>query len=294
MKVINLGSLNIDHVYQVDHFVQPGETISSRSYTRHCGGKGLNQSIALAQAGATICHAGQIGADGELLRDKLKQYGVDDSLVVTGDTPTGHAMIQVNPQGENCIIVEGGANQAIDDALIGNVSSALDESDWLLLQNETNSIDAVLKAIGNRDVSVAFNPAPMTESVGDLPLNLVDIIFVNEIEGAQLSGKQKPDDIIRELIGRYPDMKIVLTLGSRGAIYADAKTRLEQVAFSVTPIDTTAAGDTFIGFLLASLTAGSTPDTALRLASQAASICVTRHGAADSIPTLKEVNKAAM
>ena len=143
--IVNFGSLNIDHVYQVNHFVRPGETIASSKYSTFCGGKGLNQSIALAQAGANVCHAGKIGTDGKILLDKLNQFGVNVTMVNSGESPTGHAIIQVIPGGENCIIVEGGANRSIDSNLINEVMNSLKHGDWLLLQNEINSIENILK-----------------------------------------------------------------------------------------------------------------------------------------------------
>jgi ribokinase len=289
MKIINFGSLNIDHVYQVEHFVQPGETIASSDYKIHSGGKGLNQSIALARAGANVYHAGKIGRGGEHLLTKLSEAGVDTSLVTIGDVPTGHAIIQVTPDGENSIIVEGGANRTITSTDVDQVLSSISDNDWLLLQNEINAISLILEKTRNRHYSVVFNPAPMTPDIQHLPLELVDILIINEVEGANLTNEHQPSAILNSLLKKYPAMQIVLTLGKLGAIYADKNQRINQEGFKVEAVDTTAAGDTFIGFFIALLSSSSQVDEALRIACRASSICTTRPGAADSIPFIDEV-----
>ena len=288
IMIVNFGSLNIDHVYHVEHFARPGETIASTHYTRYCGGKGLNQSIALARAGANVVHAGRIGSDGDILCDRLRKCGVDVRLIQRGDEPTGHAIIQVTPSGENSIIIEGGANRAIGLDQIPQVLGALDDGDWLLLQNEISSLDAIFELCPD-GVNLAFNPAPMTRDVVDLDLGRVHTLFVNEVEGAQLSGESDAGEIVRALRHAYPRCRIVLTRGKDGAVYADSESVVEQEAYPVTPVDTTAAGDTFIGFYLSVVASGVEPDEALRFGCKASSISVTRHGAADSIPDRSEV-----
>jgi ribokinase len=289
MKIVNFGSLNIDHVYQVEHFVQPGETIPSSGYQIHSGGKGLNQSIALARAGANVYHAGKIGREGEHLLAKLSEVGVDTTLITTGDAPTGHAIIQVTPDGQNSIIVEGGANRTISSSDVDRVLSTISDNEWLLLQNEINAISSILEATRDRSYSVVFNPAPMTPDIQHLPLELVDILIINEVEGVNLTNEHQPSAILDSLLKRYPAMQIVLTLGNLGAIFLDKNQRVQQEGFKVDAIDTTAAGDTFIGYFIALLSSGSQVDDALRIACRASSICVTRPGAADSIPLLDEV-----
>lgn len=289
MKIVNFGSLNIDHVYDVEHFVRPGETIPSLAYQRLCGGKGLNQSIALAQSGSTVQHSGKIGGEGKHLLEKLSEFGVDVGLVASGPHPTGHAIIQVSPTGENSIIVEGGSNRTIDSSDIDRIVSSLSENDWLLLQNEINAIDQILEATRNHPCTVVFNPAPMTGEVARLPLELVDILILNEIEGAGLTGEADPSLILNSLLDRYPNTKVVVTLGKNGAVYLDQSQQLHQAGFEVEPIDTTAAGDTFVGYFVTSLSSGHSAEESLRIACRASSICVTRRGAADSIPSIKEV-----
>ncbi len=289
MKIVNFGSLNVDHVYEVDHFVRPGETIASRRYQQHCGGKGLNQSIALARAGCATHHAGKIGPDGQHLVDKLTESRVDVSLIAIGTDPTGHAIIQVSPDGENSIIVAGGANRSIDSSDIDRVVRELSADDWLVIQNEINAIDSILEAACDLSCNVVFNPAPMTGEVAALPLERVDFLILNETEGADLTGTTDPSSILASLLSRYPSTRVVLTLGKMGAAFADGKGTFRQEGFPVSAVDTTAAGDTFVGYFVASMSRGADVGESLRHACKAASVCVTRSGAADSIPFAHEV-----
>ena len=162
MKILNIGSLNIDDVYSVEHFVRAGETISSTSYDRFCGGKGLNQSIALANAGAEASHAGAIGSDGQILKERLEQAGVDTSLIRISTTPTGRAIIQVVPEGENSIILFKGANHCLNAEDINSMLENFAAGDILLLQNEINNIDLIIKEAYNKGMRIALNPARWT------------------------------------------------------------------------------------------------------------------------------------
>ena len=291
MKVINFGSINIDHVYGVDHFVRPGETLESESYAVFSGGKGANQSIALARAKAAVLHAGSIGSDGEWIKTKLQENGVDVSLVETVAEPTGHAVIQVNREGENAIIIHGGANRTVSEANIERVLEKAEKGDLLLLQNEVNAVDKVLEKA--EELTVVFNPAPMTDAVKNYPLEKVDIFIVNETEGEALSGEREPEAILREMQKRYPKSRTVLTLGKAGVIYADGEERVKVPALVVEAVDTTGAGDTFVGYFLAELSRGSAVEQCLEMGAKASALCVTRQGAADSIPTLDEVLNGA-
>jgi ribokinase len=289
MKILNYGSLNLDHVYRVDHFVAPGETLASLGYERHCGGKGGNQSIALARAGAAVWHAGKIGPDGLVLRDTLAAAGVDVHLLRLDGTATGHAIIQVDRRGENAILLHGGANQEITDAEAVATLADFGPGDLLLLQNEISAIPAILRHARSRGLTVALNPAPLGPEVSGYPLEFVNLFILNEIEGAQLSGEAEPEAILAALRRRFPAAEFVLTLGAQGARWADADRAVAVPAERVNAVDTTAAGDTFIGFFLARRAAGDSPEAALRLACRAGAICVTRAGAAEAIPTLTEV-----
>ena len=289
-KIVCLGSLNLDHVYRLDHFVRPGETLGSESYSVGCGGKGLNQSIALARAGAPVMHAGRIGHDGGVLRSALEAAGVDVSLLVEGDVPTGHAIIQVDAKGENAIILYGGANRRITEAEIDAALDAVGDG-ILLLQNEINSLGTILEKAHARGIRTAFNFAPFDpEDAKTLPLGLLSYLIVNEIEGAGVAGVAEPEAFLRTLKERYPGCRVILTLGKAGAAFLGD----DGVMVSVPPcpaevVDTTSAGDTFIGYLFAGLLEGMELKAAMELAGRASAITVSRAGAADSIPFRKEL-----
>lgn len=295
MAVLVFGSLNIDHVYQVEHFVRPGETLASAAYQQFPGGKGANQSVALARAGAEVFHAGRIGPEGVWLREELARNGVDTTHVLVGDVPTGHAIIQVDPRGENAIVLYGGANQAVTETDAARVLEQFGPGDWLLLQNEISALPEILRIANGRGIAVAFNPAPMTPAVQEYPLDGVELLIVNETEGAALADAQEPQAILQNLRRRFPQAALLLTLGGAGSLYvpdspADAAP-IEMPAQPVEAVDTTAAGDTFIGYFLAARMANRPPEEALGWATKAAALCVTREGAAASIPRQEEVGQ---
>ena len=290
MRILNFGSLNIDHVYRVRDFVRPGETIDSLSYERFAGGKGLNQSIALAHAGAPVFHAGCVGNDGAWLKTCLNQAGADSTHVDVIDEPTGHAIIQVSASGENAIVLYGGANQKIDQDRATAILAHFDEGDLLLLQNEISAIPDIIEQAAARKLIIAFNSAPMTPAVLDYPLDRVDYLIVNETEGEALTGEGDPEQMLIAMRSLYPKAATVLTLGAVGAIYADAEQQVKCAAEKVAPVDTTAAGDTFTGYFLAETVLGRDPETAMRCAGKAAAICVTRPGAGISIPRREELD----
>lgn len=290
MKVLNFGSLNIDYVYDVDHFVRAGETISSNALQLFCGGKGLNQSVAFARSGAQTYHAGCIGKDGGMLTDMLRSAGVDVRFVrVREDVASGHAIIQVSKSGENCILLHGGANQSMDDAFVDEVLSHFDKGDLLMLQNEINHLPYIVQRAKERGMTIVLNPSPFNEKILALDLSKLDAIIVNETEGNELSGETEADAIIAALLARYPAMRIVLTLGKHGAIYADAKERAFCEIMPMPVQDTTAAGDTFTGYFFSTLLRGEAPAQALKTATAASALAVSRKGAAPSIPTAEEV-----
>ena len=285
MKVLSFGSLNFDHVYQMDHFVMPKETTSSLSYSRGFGGKGLNQSIALAKSGLDVYHAGRVGFDGQPFIDYLQEYGVKvDYLKKDEETATGHAIIQVS-HSENCIILYGGANQLIDEAQIDEVLTHFEKGDLLLIQNEISSLTYLITKAHEKGLRIAFNTAPMDEKIFGYPLDLIDIFVVNEVEGKGLANvsSNRVEDVIAGLQKAYPNK------GSQGSYYISGDMVIHQDAYRVEAVDTTAAGDTFTGFYLASILRGETVGNALRIAAKASSITVTKEGAAKSIPTLEQV-----
>lgn len=289
MKILNFGSINIDHVYEVDHFVRPGETLGSSGYKIFAGGKGFNQSIALARAGATVFHAGKVGRDGVWLLQRLSLDGVDTSAVSVADIATGHAVIQVVPAGENAIFLYGGSNQALAEMDVVKALTRFSSGDYLLLQNETSVVADAIRKGKEQGLCVVFNPAPMSPVVQTYPLDLVDLFILNETEAGELTGETDTEKIRTAMRRRFPHSATVLTLGGKGAVYFDAVAEFYEKALRVEPVDTTAAGDTFIGFFLAEWVQTGDPARALAVGCRAAAICVTRPGASDSIPRAGEL-----
>ena len=295
MRVLCFGSLNIDYTYRVDHFVRKGETLLSESLQVFSGGKGLNQSIALAKAGVPTCHAGAIGPDGLFLLEQLQAAGVDTGWIAVLDTVrTGNAVIQNDKEGDNCIILYGGANQAITKSQVDQVLSDFGPGDYLLLQNEINELPYIVAQAHEKGMKIVLNPSPMNDKARALPLELVDYLLLNEVEAGQILERDlgadiNGTDIARELRERFPKTAIVLTLGGDGSVYADAGQLFAQPVYPVRAVDTTAAGDTFSGYFLAGILSGRREKEAMDLAAKAAAIAVTRRGAAPSIPTLAEV-----
>ena len=292
MKIINFGSINIDYVYNVNHIVRAGETTESIHFSRFAGGKGLNQSVAIAKAGTPVFHAGMIGNEGIFLKQFLEDQKVDTTFVkILDDRASGHAIIQVDETGQNSIILFGGANQKFDDKYIDEVLNQFDEGDILILQNEINAIPHILKKAKNKGMKVFFNPAPMNREVLNYPLNCVDCLIVNEIEGSELTGKSEPNGIVSAILSQYPEASVILTLGKNGSIYSDSQRTLKMAAEKVDVVDTTAAGDTFIGYFISEFVKQNDIDVCLKIATKAAALCVTRRGAADSIPERSELNE---
>ena len=247
MKVLNFGSLNIDYVYQMAHFIRPGETAPCKTLTAGCGGKGLNQSIALAKAGTEVYHAGLYGGEAQFLLDKMQTAGVDTSLLRLGEGANGHAIIQVDENGQNCIILYGGTNRQITEAYVDEVLAHFEAGDVLVLQNEINCMPYIMQKAHEKGLRIAFNAAPYGAEVLSYPLETVTWLIVNEVEGAGISGKTNFDDIADTLVNRYPGINIMLTMGKSGCLYQSADETVRLGACHVDAVDTTAAGDTFIG-----------------------------------------------
>ncbi len=289
MKAIVFGSLNIDYVYRTPHFVQRGETLASASFQRYCGGKGLNQAIALSRAGMETQMAGAVGEEGIFLLEELRRAGVDPSLVQTVETPTGHAIIQNTPDGDNAILLYGGANRSITKARAREVLETAEPGDLLLLQNEINCMPEIMQLGRDLGLRIALNPSPMELPLIRELLPLADLLILNRVEASQLLGADSaPDEMLEQLDRAFPGKCLVLTLGASGSLLRKEGQTLRQSAFPVTPLDTTAAGDTFTGFFLAGLFEEGEPAFALRFAAAAAALAVTRSGAAPSIPTREE------
>lgn len=292
MKLLDFGSLNIDHTYQLPHLVRPGETLASDSYHKSEGGKGFNQAVALAKAGQEVYLAGAIGQDGLFLRDYLQELGVHTEHLCVLDAPTGHAMIQLDMEGQNCIILFGGTNGMITEAMIDEVLADFGTGDYLLLQNEISHVDSIICAAHAKGMHIILNPSPMSPELLTWPLELVEWFILNEIEGADITGKTQPEEMLDELLRRYPACHVVLTLGERGSVYADATQRMDQSIVTAHTVDTTAAGDTFTGYFIHALLQGEAIQQALKTAACASAITVSRPGAGRSIPAAEEVQAA--
>ena len=291
MKALCFGSLNIDYTYRVDHFVARGETLLSQGLQVFSGGKGLNQSIALSRAGAAAYHAGSIGTDGLFLLEELHQAGVNtDCVTVSREIRTGHAIIQNSPDGDNCILLYGGANQTITRDQIDEVLTHFAAGDVLVLQNELNLTGYLIEKGWERGLKVAFNAAPFDEKIAGYPLEKLTYLVLNEVEGAALADTSDEDAIPGILRAKYPGVNILLTLGKRGCVYHGADGSVVRgKAITVEAVDTTAAGDTHFGFFLRGILDGRSVEEALKLAAVASGIAVTRPGAADSVPGYDEV-----
>lgn len=291
MAVINFGSINIDHVYQVAHFVQPGETIASTNYQQLLGGKGANQSIALAKAGTEVKHVGRIHESDAAFKQTMIKAGIDCRYVACTQTPTGHAIIQVTPEGENAIVLFGGANLELTEQDIMKALDSAEQTDWVLTQNETSGIEQVLRQAKEVGLKVAFNPAPMTETVKQLPHDCIDLLIVNEVEAAEISGVETLDEMEAYFRQNWSHAEVLITLGKHGVRMLKRNTSIDVPAFVVDAVDTTAAGDTFIGYFLSAYSKDNDAESALRRACAASALAVTRGGAAQSIPEAEEVDQ---
>lgn len=291
MKVLSFGSLNFDYVYNTDHFVLPKETIIANDYHENFGGKGLNQSIALAKAGLEVYHAGRVGKDGQSFFDYLNEYDVHtDYLYKDESITTGHAIIEVH-EGQNRIICYGGGNQKVDHKQIDDVLSHFEKGDLLLIQNEISSVDYLITKAHEAGMKIAFNCAPITSAILTYPLEYIDIFVVNEVEAKGITeiASDNIDDIIKALQDRYHNKEVVLTVGEQGSYYIYGDKVIHKDALKVDVVDTTAAGDTFTGYFLASYMNEHDVDKALALATKASSITVQGLGAAKSIPYYKDL-----
>ena len=291
VKILNIGSINIDYVYEVPHFVKAGETIASGSRHVFAGGKGLNQSIAIARAGSSVVHAGMVGADGIDLIKMLEAEGIDTSFIENSTTPTGHAIIQVTGEGQNCILLYPGANRQLNESFIDKILEPFGKGDIVIMQNEINCVAYAMQSAKNKNVRIAFNPSPVELEINRYPLEYVNWFILNEIEGEALTGKIIPDDIINEMGIKYPNATTVLTLGKDGVICKSGDKIFRHSAYKVPVADTTAAGDTFTGYFISSIAQGMGIEDSLSLATKAAAISVSRKGAAASIPALNEIEK---
>lgn len=292
MRILNFGSMNLDYVYKVPHFVMPGETLAATEQVIYPGGKGLNQSIAIARAGSEVFHAGAVGLGGESLVALLDENGVDTTYLKTVDSLQGNAIIQINTEGQNCILLYGGSNHMVTRTHIDETLVHFGPGDYLVLQNEISNIPYLIERATSLGMRIVLNPSPFDQAMRSVNFETITWLFINEVEGCQITGETDPIAIGKVLGSSYPALQVVLTLGSRGAMAFSHGETLYQPVFDVKVVDTTAAGDTFTGYFLSALVLGESISDCLQRASKASSISVSRPGASVSIPTAAEVDAA--
>lgn len=292
MKILNFGSCNIDYVYSLDHIVVPGETLTASKMEQFPGGKGLNQSVAAARAGGEVYHAGVIGADGGMLRQILESSGADLRYLQAADCPNGHAIIQLSKSAQNSIFLHVGTNGMVTREFIDQVLEDFAAGDILVLQNEISNVPYLIDRGYELGLRILFNPAPFDDSLRKLPLHKLDHLILNEVEAKGFFGVDSPDQILAKKQQLYPELKMVLTLGKEGCVYADGSRVIRCPAYQVEAVDTTAAGDTFAGYLAAGLAEGIDVEQALCRASAASALTVSGMGAAPSIPVRAAVEEA--
>ncbi|CUK13680.1 Ribokinase [Ruegeria denitrificans] len=286
MTIWNLGSINADMIYAVPHLPGPGESLAATGMERFLGGKGANMSVAAARAGAQVAHIGAVGPDGRWAQDRLTEYGVDTRHIDGVEVPTGHAIIAVDAQGENNIILFPGSNHAISQDQLGQALSSAQQGGLLVMQNETNLQVEAAKMGRDLGLTVCYAAAPFQADAVQAVLPYLDFLILNEIEAEQL--RQATGQSVTDLEVEH----VIVTLGSKGARYYHRGTASDFPAYKVKAVDTTGAGDTFTGYVLAGMDRGMPMAQAVSQANRAAALMVTRHGTADVIPDLKEVREA--
>lgn len=289
MKILNFGSINIDNFFSVDHIVRPGETIDSKLYEEKIGGKGLNQSIALAKVSNNVFHAGKLNRKDSFILEHLKDNNVDTRYIRRTDALTGSAFIQLDKNGENSIVLDHGANYDIDKEFIDEVLNDFDKGDTLLLQNEINNLEYLINKAYERDMFVVLNPSPINEDLLRVDLNKINMVIMNETEAKDISKESNQAKIIDKLIVAYKNLKVIITLGKRGSIYFEENKKIFQEAYKVDVVDTTGAGDTFTGYFVGLMANNYNVEECLNYASLASALAVTVKGASNSIPEFEKV-----
>ena len=289
MNVLDFGSLNYDYVYQVDHILVGGETSAALSMETHIGGKGLNQAIALKKAGVNVFMAGSLGTDGVSIRELCRKEGVNTDYLASVDGKSGHTIIQVDKDAQNCIMLYGGSNRKQEKPQIDRTLEDFGIGDILLLQNEINHLNYIIDKASEIGMTIVLNPSPFDDNLKTCDMGKVDYFIMNEIEGSLLTGRERYRDILSAMRLMFPKARTVLTVGKEGAYYQDENVQVFQEAFPVKAVDTTAAGDTFTGYFIAGLVNGTDINRNLRMCARASSIAVTKKGATDSIPEYEDV-----
>lgn len=284
MTIYNLGSINADYFYNLPHMPKAGETLAATQFKRGLGGKGANMSVAAARAAAQVVHIGAIGQDGRWARDALLESGVFCEFIETVQDATGHAVIMVDPSGENQIVLHGGANQSISSEGIGRALSKANAGDIFITQNETDKQAYAMSMARKMGLRTVYAAAPFDAHRVQVVLADLDMLILNDVEAAQLREATGAD---AWALGVHD---VIVTRGGKGADwYHLGQLSAHVPARPVQAVDTTGAGDTFTGYLIAGLDRGPDMAAALELATKAAAIMVTRHGTADVIPDLRDI-----
>lgn len=298
-QVYAIGSLNLDYVYRVPHFLRPGETLEAARRAVHWGGKGLNQTVAMLRSGLAVRHCGAVGADGTPLVDFLAAEGADTAhLAVRESEATGLTFIQVTPDGENAILYYPGTNHAVTEGLVDDFLASAREGDFLVLQNEVNGTARLIAEGKRRGLRVVFNPSPFSPELRALDLSGLYALVLNETEAAEWVGSDAAPEAAAEALAQKGVSVVILTLGAKGLVWCTRDGRSGSVpAFRVAAVDTTGAGDTLAGYAVGALEAfAETGTTAalvggLRTAAAAAALSVTKEGAVPSIPKRADVER---
>lgn len=291
MKILNFGSINIDIFFRVEHIVRPGETISSESIEKRAGGKGLNQSVALAKVSDSVYHAGSIGTDGNFLIEEMENFGVDTSLLKKSDKLTGNAIIQVDDKGENSIVLYKGANFDNSESYVDEVLSHFEKDDILVLQNEINCMPYIINKAYEKGLKIVLNPSPITDEIEKIDLDKIDLLLVNETEAKALAKVSDAKEAVNYFRDNFPSLKVVETFGKNGSMYFDKDNLINQDSFKVDAVDTTGAGDTFTGYFVTYFYKGEKITKCLEVATKASALSVTKKGASISIPSHEAVLK---
>lgn len=281
----NLGSINADYFYRLPHLPTAGETLAALSLSKGLGGKGANMSVAAARAAARVSHIGAVGEDGRWAITRLLEYGVETQHISVVAEPTGHANIHVDAKGENSIVLFPGANHAITDQMIGAALTEASPGDVLVMQNETTGQAFAAETAKTLGLGVVYAAAPFSADAVMALMGKIDLLVLNAVEAAQLA------EATGQPLEDLPVDDIVVTLGAEGCKWVSNKadSTLDFSAYAVEPVDTTGAGDTFTGYLVASLDRGLPMVDAIDLGMRAGALMVTREGTADVIPDLKDI-----
>ena len=289
MKVIVIGSLNKDIVFEVESIVNEGQTISSKTQSEYIGGKGFNQSVALSYAYPNVYYYCNLNKNDKYIEYQMKKYNFKKDYIQKIEEPTGIAFIQVNKNGENAIVISKNANNCIDFDHVKNILEDFNKDDLVLLQNEINDVEKIIDLCQEKGISVALNPSPVEGITMDL-VSKVKYLIANLEEFLSITRCTDLEQGIKVFRKGNLDTQLIITLGKEGALYNYKKT-VKAIGIETNAVDTTCAGDTFLGYFLGSLLNGLSVEESLDKANLAASLCIQKKGASNSIPTLNEVIK---